>query len=125
VRFVVRAIARGRMGGWLMGVCHTLAKLSGLSAIVFRLAFLLGLYLSPLWAIAAYAALYVAIRTVDGVIRSARDDERLIEAPFEAEPQSARLTGEFAALERKLAYLEAEALSSDAITRARFRSAGL
>jgi phage shock protein PspC (stress-responsive transcriptional regulator) len=125
MRLLLRAIARGRLGGWFMGVCRTLASLSGMNAVVFRLSFLLGLYLNPLWAVAAYAGLYVAIRTVDGLIRSARDDERLLEEPLSARAEPARLTGEFAALERKLAHLEAEALSSDAITRARFRSAGL
>ncbi len=126
MRLLLRSIVRGRLGGWFMGVCHTLAGLTGMNAVVFRVAVLCGLFFSPVYAVVVYAGLYLAIRTFDALFGPDGDEERLLEAPFDggaAEPL--RLTGEFAALERKLAYLEAEALSSDAITRARFRSAGL
>lgn len=120
-----RALVPRRLGGWLLGVCATLSDLTGISPLMFRGAFLLGLVFSASTTLLAYAALHLVARVL---LAFAPDEEQpMIEAPFRSgeAPQSALAGDELAMLERKLARLEAEALSADAITRARFRSAGL
>ncbi|HVI27936.1 PspC domain-containing protein [Hansschlegelia sp.] len=120
-----RALIPKRLGGWLLGVCATLSEITGLNPLIFRGAFLIGLVFSASTTLLAYAALYVVGRLL---FAFTRDDEALmVEPPFPSggAPQAALMGDELAMLERKLARLEAEALSADAITRARFRSAGL
>ncbi|MFJ5488096.1 PspC domain-containing protein [Hansschlegelia beijingensis] len=120
-----RALVPRRLGGWLLGVCATLSELTGINPLMFRGAFLLGLVFSASTTLLAYAALYLVARALFAFTRD--EEQPMIEAPFgSGEASRPALVGdELAMLERKLARLEAEALSADAITRARFRSAGL